>query len=84
MDRDSAEHCRIQADECRRLLALAENEAEALALKYLARSWVAIANQVDRYVEIGKRGRLEKSKGPPQLGQHQPVTSSNSNSAAVD
>jgi hypothetical protein len=54
MDRDSAEHCR-QAEECRRLLALAENEAEALALKYLARSWVAIANQVDRYVDIAER-----------------------------
>jgi hypothetical protein len=43
----------------RRLLALAENEAEALALKYLARSWVAIANQVGRYIETVEKGRLE-------------------------
>jgi hypothetical protein len=81
---DSAEHCRIQAEECRRLLASAQNEAEASALKYLARSWVGIGNQVDRYVECVKRARLEKGKGPPQLGRHPSVTPSNSNNAAVD
>jgi hypothetical protein len=69
---DSAEHCRIQAEECRRLLALAQNEAEASVLKYLARSWVGIANQLDRYVEIVKGGRLGKSKGPSQDGSRPP------------
>ena len=52
MDTDSAEHCRIQAEECRRMLALAQSEAEASVLNYLSRSWVMIANQIDRYVAI--------------------------------
>jgi hypothetical protein len=49
---DSAEHCRMQSEECRRLLALAQNEAEASALTYLSRTWLMIAGQIDRYVEI--------------------------------
>ena len=49
---DSAERCRMQAEECRRLLALAQNEAEASVLTYLSRSWVMIANQIDRYAAI--------------------------------
>jgi hypothetical protein len=57
---DSAEHCRMQAEECRRLLALAQNEAEATVLRYLSRSWVMIANQIDRYVEIVKEGAAQK------------------------
>jgi hypothetical protein len=57
---DSAEHCRMQAEECRRLLALAQNEAEATVLRYLSRSWVRIANQIDRYVEIVKKGAAQK------------------------
>ena len=52
---DNAEHCRMQAEECRRLLALAQNEAEASVLTYLSRSWVMIANQIDRYVAIVKK-----------------------------
>jgi hypothetical protein len=55
MDTDSAEHCRIQAEECRRMLALAQSEAEASVLNYLSRSWVMIANQIDRYVAIVKK-----------------------------
>jgi hypothetical protein len=54
MDRDSAEHCRIQADECRRLLALSENEAEALALKYLARSWIRLPIKLTDTSRSGK------------------------------
>ena len=49
---DSAEHCRIQAEECRRLLALAQSEVEAKLLTNLSRSWVMIANQIERYVEF--------------------------------
>jgi hypothetical protein len=52
---DSAEHCRAQAEECRRQRALAQNEAEISILTYLSRSWVMIAGQIDRYVEIGKK-----------------------------
>jgi hypothetical protein len=55
MDMDSAEHCRAQAEECRRQRALAQNEAEISILTYLSRSWVMIAGQIDRYVEIGKK-----------------------------
>jgi hypothetical protein len=57
---DSAEHCRIQPEECRRLLALAQNEAQASVLTYLSRSWVMIANQTDRYVEIVKKEAVQK------------------------
>jgi hypothetical protein len=46
---DSAQHCRDQSTECRRLLKLAQGEAEAHALKNLARSWAGIAGQIDRY-----------------------------------
>jgi hypothetical protein len=46
---DSAQHCRDQSTECRRLLKLAQSEAEAHALKNLARSWAGIAGQIDRY-----------------------------------
>jgi len=49
---DSADHCRMQA--CRRLLAVAE------VLKHLSRSWVMIANQTDRYVEIVRKEAAEK------------------------
>jgi hypothetical protein len=57
---DSAEHCRIQAEECRRLLASAQNEAEASALTYLSRTWLMIAGQIDRYVEIMTKEAAQK------------------------
>jgi hypothetical protein len=60
MDMDSAEHCRVQAEECRRQLALAQNEAEIAILTYLSRSWVMIAGQIDRYVEIVKNRSSQK------------------------
>ena len=58
---DSAEHCRAQAAECRRQLALAQNEAEISILTYLSRSWVMIAGQIDRYVEIVKNRPAQKN-----------------------
>jgi hypothetical protein len=57
---DSAEHCRMQSEECRRLLANARNEAEASALTYLSRTWLMIAGQIDRYVEIVKEATQKK------------------------
>jgi hypothetical protein len=57
---DSAEHCRMQSEECRRLLALAQSEAEASVLTNLSRSWVMIANQIERYVEIAKKRTDQK------------------------
>ena len=46
---DSAQHCLDQSAECRRLMKLAQSEAEAYALKLLARSWSGLAGQIDRY-----------------------------------
>jgi hypothetical protein len=57
---NSAEQCRMQSEECRRLLALAQNEAEASALTYLSRTWLMIAGQIDRYVEIMKEAAQKK------------------------
>jgi hypothetical protein len=57
---DSAERCRMQSEECRRLLALAQNEAEASALKYLSHTWVMIAGQIDRYTEIVTKEATQK------------------------
>jgi hypothetical protein len=42
---DSADHCRDQLAECRRLLPLARSEAEATVLKLLVRSWVIDARK---------------------------------------
>jgi hypothetical protein len=57
---DNAEHCLIQAQECRRLLALAQSEAVASVLKNLSRSWVMIANQIDRYAAIMRSEAAQK------------------------
>jgi hypothetical protein len=57
---DSAEHCRMQPEECRRLLALAQNEAEASALTHLSRTWLAVAGQIDRYIEVMKEAAAQK------------------------
>jgi hypothetical protein len=57
---DNAEHCRLQAQECRRLLALPQSEAAAQLLRNLCRSWISIANQTDRYAEIVRREAARK------------------------
>jgi hypothetical protein len=49
-----------KSEECRRLLASAQNEAEASVLTYLSRSWLMIAGQIDRYVEIVKNRSAQK------------------------
>jgi hypothetical protein len=46
---DSVQHCLNQSAECRRLMKLAQSEAEAQILKNLARTWSGLAGQVDRY-----------------------------------
>ncbi len=57
---DSVEHCRMQAEECRRLLAYGTSKAAAQVLTNLSRTWVMIANQTDRYVEIVRKEAAEK------------------------
>jgi hypothetical protein len=57
---DRADRCRTQADECHRLLLLAQSGAEATILTSLMRSWKMIANQTDRYVAIMKKDAAQR------------------------
>jgi hypothetical protein len=57
---DHADRCRTQADECHRLLLLAQSGAEATILTSLMRSWKMIANQTDRYVAIMKKDAAQR------------------------
>jgi hypothetical protein len=58
---DNAQRCRLQSQECRRLMALAQSEAEATALRNLSLSWNRLANQTDRYAEItSEKGRAAR------------------------
>jgi hypothetical protein len=60
---DNAKYCRIQAQECRRLLGLPQSQAAAQVLRNLCHSWVRLANQADLYAEIVRReGSSESSK----------------------
>lgn len=74
---DHADRCRIQADECHRLMLLSQSGAEATILTSLTRSWKMIANQTDRYVAIKKkeaarmgRERLEGQPGGNRASRH--------------
>jgi hypothetical protein len=66
----SAEYCRIQSEECRGLVPLAQSEAEATVLRSLSRSWAIIANQSDRYAEITKKAPRSEKVGAPQLAKN--------------
>jgi hypothetical protein len=57
---DSAIRSRAQAEECDRLMHLAESGAEATILTSLTRSWRMIANQTDRYFAIMKKQAAQK------------------------
>jgi hypothetical protein len=46
---DSAQHCKDQAIEYRRLMRLAQSKDEAEILKNIASSWSRLAGQIDRY-----------------------------------
>jgi hypothetical protein len=54
---DAAQQCRDQSAECRRLVKLAQSEAEAHALKNLARTWAGLAGQIDRYNALMREQR---------------------------
>jgi hypothetical protein len=68
---NTAQHCLDQAEECRRLMKVAHSEAEAYALKILARSWLGLAGQIDRYITLmrAQRGFISAEDpggvGPP-------------------
>jgi hypothetical protein len=53
--------CRIQAEECHRLMLQSHSGAEATILVSLTRSWKMIANQTDRYVAIAKKEAAHKT-----------------------
>jgi hypothetical protein len=55
-----ASRCRTRAEECDRLLLLAQSGAEATILTSLTRSWKMIANQIDRRVVIMKRDAAQR------------------------
>lgn len=57
---NEASRCRTQAEECQRLMLVAESGAEATILTSLMRSWKMIANQTDRYVAIMKKDAAQK------------------------
>jgi hypothetical protein len=69
---DSAQHCLDQSAECRRLIQLARSEAEAYALKLLARSWSGLAGQIDRYNALVRQhppaARKFFQEGPRERG----------------
>ena len=69
VDMDSAEHCRAQAAECRRQLALAQNEAEISILTYLSRSWVMIAGH-----PCGRATQKRQLYGQPYMRTDPEVT----------
>jgi hypothetical protein len=54
---DSAQHCLDQSTECRRLVKLAQSEAEAQILKNLSRSWSGLAGLIDRYNALVREQR---------------------------
>jgi len=60
---DRADRCRAQADECHRLMLLAQSGAEATILTSLMRSWKMIANQTDRYLAIMKKEAAQRRHG---------------------
>jgi hypothetical protein len=55
---DSAQHCLDQSAECRRLLKLAQSDAEARALKVISRTWLGLAGQIDRYNALVRNRRV--------------------------
>jgi hypothetical protein len=60
---DSAQHCQDQSAECRRLVKLAQSEAEAEILRNLSSSWARLAGQIDRYNALKReQGRRVVSK----------------------
>jgi hypothetical protein len=54
MHAQTSTHCRKEAVECRRLAAQATTEAEVSLLLDMAKCWMRLANQTDRYFVLVK------------------------------
>jgi hypothetical protein len=65
---DNAEYCRLQAQECRRLLGLPQSEAQAQLLRNLCQSWVRLANQAELYRDIVRHESRSESGKPVLVG----------------
>ena len=64
MRAQSATHCRMHAMECRQLAKRATTETEAALLLNMAKGWVRLANQTDRYFTLVKdRGSENREFG---------------------
>jgi hypothetical protein len=58
---DSAQHCKDQAEECLRLVKLAQNKDQAEVLRNLSSSWSRLAGQIDRYNALMReQGRIAR------------------------
>jgi hypothetical protein len=58
---DSARHCKDQAEECLRLVKLAQSKDQAEVLRNLSSSWSRLAGQIDRYNALMReRGRTDR------------------------
>jgi hypothetical protein len=53
--KNRAKDCRRHAEACKRLARRSRDEALTSVLLIMARSWAALANQIDRYTELRKR-----------------------------
>ena len=60
MHAQSASHCRMNAKHCRKLAASATTEAETALLLDMAKSWVRLANQMDRYFALVRHRTSKK------------------------
>jgi hypothetical protein len=70
---DSVQHCLKQSAEYRRLMKLAQSEAEAQALKNLSRTWSGLAGQIDRYNTLMReQGRVVRKFSPEGPGEQGP------------
>jgi hypothetical protein len=69
---DNAKYCRLQAQECRRLLRLPQSEAAAQVLKNLCHSWIRLANQADLYAGIVRRQSSSTDNKTDSLGDLAP------------
>jgi hypothetical protein len=73
---DSAQHCRDQSAECRRLMKLAQSEAEAEVLRNLSISWARLAGQIDRY------NAIVREQGRPRFPDNLDVRCAHSGNAS--
>ena len=59
------QYCREQSAECRRLLKIAQSEAEAVALRNISQSLTRLAGQIDRYNALVRDNGELKGNIPP-------------------